>query len=375
MVFFIGSEVMLFGSFFTAYFFVRFNIADQWPPAEPERRAVRAAEAHHRASTPRSWCRRASPPLGASTACSTQRPQGARARAPGHDLPRRDVPDHPDQRVHPPGLHAAGQGVRLDVLHPHRRARAPRVRGPHDPDALLHPRGQGARLHRPRGPRRSARAASTGTSSTSSGCSSSCSSTSYDAASSSRRAAPASRRPSPSAAGSLVAAGCGGEQRHRRTSTAGKTTFANLCASCHTLADSGKPPANIGPNLDDSFRASRQVGIERRRSSPAWCERVDHASPSRRCRANLVQGQDATNVAAYIASVAGTNAESPPRPCASRPTPEVPGPAAPAARPGRGPDAVSRTARGVPGDRHRRVARAGARGGRGASPRRARGWW
>jgi cytochrome c oxidase subunit 3 len=32
MVFFIGSEVMLFASFFTAYFFVRFNIADSWPP-------------------------------------------------------------------------------------------------------------------------------------------------------------------------------------------------------------------------------------------------------------------------------------------------------------------------------------------------------
>jgi cytochrome c oxidase subunit 3 len=32
MVFFIGSEVMLFGSFFAAYFFVRFNVAEQWPP-------------------------------------------------------------------------------------------------------------------------------------------------------------------------------------------------------------------------------------------------------------------------------------------------------------------------------------------------------
>ena len=36
MIFFIGSEVMLFGSFFTAYFFVRFNIADQWPPVNAE---------------------------------------------------------------------------------------------------------------------------------------------------------------------------------------------------------------------------------------------------------------------------------------------------------------------------------------------------
>ncbi len=32
MIFFIGSEVMLFGSLFAAYFFVRFNVADQWPP-------------------------------------------------------------------------------------------------------------------------------------------------------------------------------------------------------------------------------------------------------------------------------------------------------------------------------------------------------
>ncbi len=31
MVFFIGSEVMLFASFFTAYFFVRYNVADSWP--------------------------------------------------------------------------------------------------------------------------------------------------------------------------------------------------------------------------------------------------------------------------------------------------------------------------------------------------------
>jgi cytochrome c oxidase subunit 3 len=34
MIFFIGSEIMLFGSFFAAYFFVRFNVADQWPPLD-----------------------------------------------------------------------------------------------------------------------------------------------------------------------------------------------------------------------------------------------------------------------------------------------------------------------------------------------------
>src|SRR5690606_38412062 len=29
---FIGSELMLFASLFAAYFFVRFNVAEQWPP-------------------------------------------------------------------------------------------------------------------------------------------------------------------------------------------------------------------------------------------------------------------------------------------------------------------------------------------------------
>jgi len=32
MILFIGSEIMLFASFFAAYFFVRFNVAEEWPP-------------------------------------------------------------------------------------------------------------------------------------------------------------------------------------------------------------------------------------------------------------------------------------------------------------------------------------------------------
>lgn len=32
MSLFIGSEAMLFASFFAAYFFIRFNVAEQWPP-------------------------------------------------------------------------------------------------------------------------------------------------------------------------------------------------------------------------------------------------------------------------------------------------------------------------------------------------------
>ena len=36
MLFFLGSEAMLFASLFAAYFFVRYNIADEWPPRNAE---------------------------------------------------------------------------------------------------------------------------------------------------------------------------------------------------------------------------------------------------------------------------------------------------------------------------------------------------
>lgn len=120
--------------------------------------------------------------------------------------------------------------------------------------------------------------------------------------------------------GSLGLTACGGDGATPDIA-AGKVTFSNLCASCHTLADSGKPPANIGPNLDDAFRASRQVGMSEQQFSGLVKEWVTIAQPP--MPRKLVQGQDLENVAAYIASAAGTNAESPPRP-APPPTPQVP---------------------------------------------------
>ena len=120
--------------------------------------------------------------------------------------------------------------------------------------------------------------------------------------------------------GALGLAGCGGESATPDIA-AGKVTFSNLCTSCHTLADSGKPPANIGPNLDDAFRASRQVGMSDEQFSGLVKEWVNLAQPP--MPRKLVEGQDLENVAAYVASVAGTNAESPPRP-APPPTPAVP---------------------------------------------------
>ncbi len=103
---------------------------------------------------------------------------------------------------------------------------------------------------------------------------------------------------------------------------AGKTTFVSLCASCHTLDDSGAPAAFIGPNLDDSWRASRQAGIDDSQFAGTierWIRVAQKPMPR-----DLVTGQDAKNVAAYIASVAGTSPESGVFP--AQETPEVPNP-------------------------------------------------
>jgi mono/diheme cytochrome c family protein len=103
--------------------------------------------------------------------------------------------------------------------------------------------------------------------------------------------------------GLVLAAGCGSTGVTGDVDN-GKTQFANLCSSCHTLAASGKPPSNIGPNLDDSFRASRQAGIDDAQFQGVvqrWITEAQKPMPR-----DLVVGQDAQDVAAYIASVAAT---------------------------------------------------------------------
>ena len=90
---------------------------------------------------------------------------GAEGRHP-HDLPaRRDVPLHPDQRVRPHRLRAAGPRAGHDLLRAHRPARRARLRRP---DAARD--GRRPRLHAVTSPPRSTAASrcrgSTGTSST-----------------------------------------------------------------------------------------------------------------------------------------------------------------------------------------------------------------
>jgi mono/diheme cytochrome c family protein len=124
------------------------------------------------------------------------------------------------------------------------------------------------------------------------------------------------------AAGALAVAGCG-DDTEGADLEAGKQTFVTLCASCHFLEDAGTPPTDIGPDLDDAFRAARQVGMHDDQFAGVvqrWIRIAQQPMPR-----NLVTGQDAVNVAAYVAKVAGTQPESRVRP-APPPTPEIPDP-------------------------------------------------
>lgn len=125
----------------------------------------------------------------------------------------------------------------------------------------------------------------------------------------------------------LWAAGCGGDSAEPDLE-AGKTAFAS-CAGCHTLADAGSTGSDAsvnpaaGPDLDDAFRASRKAGIDEDQFKGVVLRWIRIAQPP--MPRDIVTGQDAENVAAYIASVAGRDDVSAPRP-AGEETPESPVP-------------------------------------------------
>jgi cbb3-type cytochrome c oxidase subunit III len=123
-------------------------------------------------------------------------------------------------------------------------------------------------------------------------------------------------------AAALLAAGCGtggvasaGGQRPDTQS--GQTLFKQVCGGCHTLSAAGTS-GTIGPDLDNAFAADvgqgyAQSSIENvvldqiRLGSGEIATYTTHNKFTTQTPmpANLVKGQDAIDVAAYVASVAG----------------------------------------------------------------------
>jgi len=109
----------------------------------------------------------------------------------------------------------------------------------------------------------------------------------------------------------LAATGCGSvaAEQEAGSAFAGKQLFTQQCGSCHTLADAGTKGA-IGPNLDEAFVNVRDQGYDEStikdvvRGQIAYpTEEPPAGAPG--MPANLVTGDDAWDVAAYVASVAG----------------------------------------------------------------------
>jgi cbb3-type cytochrome c oxidase subunit III len=128
------------------------------------------------------------------------------------------------------------------------------------------------------------------------------------------------------AAAALLAAGCGtggvasaGQQPDLHN---GQVLFTSSCGGCHTL-QAANTSGVLGPNLDDAFATARQEGypdstienvvldqirlgsglIATYTSGAGWTPKK--FTTQTEMPANIVTGQDAIDVAAYVASVAG----------------------------------------------------------------------
>jgi mono/diheme cytochrome c family protein len=125
------------------------------------------------------------------------------------------------------------------------------------------------------------------------------------------------------AATALLAAGCGtggvASSGQRADTQSGQQLFTANCGACHTLSAAGTN-GTIGPNLDNAFAAAVAEGYPQSSIENVVLDQIRLGSgqlatyttgklgnfkPQTPMPADIVKGQDAIDVAAYVASVAG----------------------------------------------------------------------
>ena len=114
------------------------------------------------------------------------------------------------------------------------------------------------------------------------------------------------RRALPLLGALLLLAGCGtgGKAPAQADLTNGQKLFTSAgCGGCHVLAAAGSQ-GTTGPNLDYAFFGSRKQGFKESELENVVLDQIREANPP--MPKNLVTGQDAVDVSAYVASVAGT---------------------------------------------------------------------
>ena len=84
----------------------------------------------------------------------------------------------------------------------------------------------------------------------------------------------------------------------------GKVMFEKSCGSCHTLSHANTT-GTTGPNLDDAFRQDRFDGVKSTSIEGLVDYWIKYPNSQGVMPAMLLKGQDAQDVAAYVAAVAG----------------------------------------------------------------------
>lgn len=132
------------------------------------------------------------------------------------------------------------------------------------------------------------------------------------------------------AAAALALAGCGtGGYTSSGSQGAGKQLFVQACGGCHVLADAGTA-GTVGPNLDDAFAQARESGMTSATFTQVVKGQIEYPITETSTGAPGMpgidttlphcddvegdafcvddQGQAASDIATYVAAVAGTGA-------------------------------------------------------------------
>lgn len=114
--------------------------------------------------------------------------------------------------------------------------------------------------------------------------------------------------PAVAAAAALIAAGCAREQPADLAN--GKKLYIGegTCGSCHALERAGTKGTQ-GPNLDEAFAQARRDGMNEETVEGVVVKQIANPRRNSIMPPDLVSGDDARDVAAYIAKVAGQPGE------------------------------------------------------------------
>ncbi len=99
----------------------------------------------------------------------------------------------------------------------------------------------------------------------------------------------------------------------------GRQLFSAKCGTCHKMQQAASLGVQ-GPDLDAAFASAREVGMDDDTIEGIVKAQIEHPRPSMEgfpgvsMPANIVEGNDLEDVAAYVAAYAGTNAQPPKAP-------------------------------------------------------------